>query len=238
MRSFLVATAAAVILLTAATSEAAEPPKKPETAPAAPKELPAAGSNFEFNAGMRYLGGGIARGVTLGTFEATFAFHGGYYFTPHFGVMTGIEIGTGFMTTGCVKPDTGKDSTECAAFSARVPLVAQYAFDRRAVGPYLQGGLIGGNIQLLTANPSANTSQSLFLVSPVDLSLGGGIRIPLKMDDPKLPPRTLDFNLRADAGQFMYGSYKSTNSAANGGEIPTDRRAFHIGVMIAAGTQW
>ena len=58
----------------------------------------------------------------------------GAYVTRHVGVMAGVQGNYGGLTAGCAGDCT-------STFSYQIPIVAQYAFEDRSRGVYLEAGL-------------------------------------------------------------------------------------------------
>lgn len=190
--------------------------------------MPPTGALFEISAGAMYTGGSMASGVTLGTIEAVLAFRGGYQFSRHLGLLGGIEAGSGYMTTGC-SDDSGHDSDKCHAFSVKAPILVQYAVENRRRGAYVEGGVSAFNLYALTA-----TDQVVTMFSPVDVSLGVGMRAPFRAD-PKAEPGVIDFHVRADVGMFTSGSYSDSGASASG-DIPD--KALHYALTLNIGRQF
>jgi hypothetical protein len=170
----------------------------------------------------------MASGVTLGTLEAVFALRGGYFFSPHVGLIGGVEGGYGHLTTGC-SDGSGKDSDECGSVSVKAPVLVQYAVDNRRRGAYFEGGVTAFNFYALTAS-----DQVVTMFSPVDFSAGAGIRAPLSAD-PKAEPSVLDFHVRADVGMFTSGSYSDSKVSASG---DIQDKALHYAITLNVGRQF
>jgi hypothetical protein len=205
---------------------------RPETAPRTKIESPT-GATFEVGAGMRFMSGAMSKDADgVNAFGGVLALRGGYYFTRHLGVLAGVEGSYGYMGKGCVSvEDSHGREPICVAYSVKVPLVAQYAFVNRSRGVYLEGGLSLLNVQVFTAHPTVDSTESLTMFSPVDLSLGAGYRFdvaPLGTDGTR---SILDMSLRADVGQFTSGSVSYADRSASRTVAPDDR-AFHVALTL------
>ncbi|AKU99393.1 hypothetical protein AKJ09_06057 [Labilithrix luteola] len=164
----------------------------------------------------------------MNALEVSLSFRGGYYFTPHFGLLVGVDGGFGELMKGCVTSgrSSSGDEDKCGAASVNVPVLAQYAFDTRRSGAYLEGGVSLFNVQLFTA-----TKQTAVLYSTADLALGAGYHFRDSSG------RALELSLHADIGQYSSASLNNDGKSASV-DIASENRAFHVATTVGLGWQF
>ncbi|MDB4944832.1 MAG: hypothetical protein JWP97_4366 [Labilithrix sp.] len=228
------APAPAPALSVASSSSEAAPVAKDSPATAVRTGRPSAGPGFvlDFGTGFTGLGGSIAEGLGVGAPLATVSLRLGAYVTRHVGLMAGVQGGYGGLTAGCAGSCTN-------ALAFQIPVVAQYAFEDRSRGVYLEGG-----VALLTTyagstdieeHPDASP-EVIKMSAPFDLKLGIGYRAPTGPSD-KASKSGMEIRLGVDVGQFTSLEY-SSESVDEKGEIPSEKRAFHVAVGIVVGYQF
>lgn len=228
MRPLFAAASAAVLVATFAATAGAEEVKPADKPAEAPAPASPTGALFDLGAGAMYTGGQIAKDAKLGALEVVFAFRGGYYFTQHVGLVGGVELGFGNLTTGC-EDAHGKESDKCGAFSAKLPVVVQYAFENKHRGVYVEGGVSALHVHGLTA-----TDQLAMFFSPADLSLGLGMRVPYAVD-PKAKAGTLELRFRGEAGMFTMGSFRDGDASVSG---DVTEKSLHYGLTLSLARQF
>jgi hypothetical protein len=212
-----------------ASEPAAPPVVKDQPATAAATEPPSAGPGFvlTLSSGLGSLNGKIGEGLGVGAMFLTVDLKLGAYVTSHLGFLAGVQGGYGFMYEGCAGSCTN-------AFTYQLPIVAQYAFEDRRRGAYVEGGLA-----LLTtyaastdtkAHPDASP-ETLAMSAPIDLQLGVGYRIAPR--DSKRND-SLDLRFGMDVGQFKSVEYGSVAGEV-AGDIASERQAMHFALGLTVG---
>ncbi len=232
--------AAAVLSITTLAAAASAEVKKPDAAPAA-AEKPAAAAEAPSPTGVvvewafaaKFLGGKIAQGVDAGAMELGASLRLGAFVTRHVGLFAGVEGAYGYWVADC-KDSDGHDSTACSSFSLELPVVAEYAFEGRRRGGYVEGGAALFHYRGAVAHPDAQTTQSITMMSPVDLRLAAGWRIPVGVDA-KNPESFRPFDLKLT---FDVGEFKSLSVNGQDVDIPSELQAVHYVVALAVGGQF
>jgi len=205
--------------LAAPVTKDAPPTLEPTTRPSA-----GPGLVLGISSGFTGLGGSLAEGAGVGAPLITFGLSVGGYVTRHVGLIAGVQGGYGALTAGC--------AGDCAnAFAYQIPLVAQYAFEDRSRGVYVEGGFAllttyGGSTDT-KKNPDASP-ETIKMSAPFDLKLGAGYRVSLGPKN-KVSTTGLDLRLGVDLGQFTSLEYRSVGVDVSG-EIASDKRALHVAV--------
>ncbi len=174
--------------------------------------------------GAQYTGGELARGVGLGAVLGTIELGAGAYLTPNLGLLGGVRFGyLGFTTAGC---------DGCAATSLQIPVVAQYAFEGRQKGAYLEAG-VGFLTSVNAIAKSSKGDAKLGASSAADLKLGFGYRF-LHGTKEKKPvlPGALDLKLGLDVGRYSEVALEAGSKSARD-EIPEEGRAIHWGLGLS-----
>lgn len=198
-----------------APAPAADAAAKPE----ATNEPTAAGPGLVLSVGggIGGTGGEVLTGVGVGAVVTTVDARIGGYITPHFGLIGGLQVGTGMITAGC---------ESCTAVVYQLPVVAQYALIDRSRGLYLEGGIAAVNTLM---GSSKEGSAAFEASSPVDLKFGLGYRF---LSGPKDKPSNTGVDLRFN---FDIGSYKSVSTATIDSDIPSSLQATHFSMGLALG---
>ena len=133
----------------------AAPVAKDSPAVAVPTGRPSAGAGFVlvFGTGFTGLGGSIAEGMPVGAPMMNVGLRLGAYVTRHIGLMAGVQGGYGALTAGCAGDCTN-------AFSYQIPVVAQYAFEDRSRGVYVEPGWISASASISGSSRRSNTAPS------------------------------------------------------------------------------
>jgi len=209
------------------TTKPAEQDKPAASAPALIDRDAGRGFVLTFGSGPNYVGGAVGEGFTIGSVQMTFELKMGAYITRHFGVMGGVQAGYGKLASGC----TG----ECSAYAYQLPIVAQYAFQGRRRGAYLEGGL--GILSTLgaVASGDSKSSESLQTRSPVDLKLGVGFRFaPTDPNAKKDTTSGYDIRFAFDLGQYKEFEYSAGGRGVKG-DIDESKQRFHYGIGLFFG---
>jgi hypothetical protein len=224
---------------TVATSVALAP--VPDAAPAAKDrpatsasatDRPSAGAGFFLvgGTGLSVLGGSIGEGVGVGAALMTVELKLGGYITQHFGVLGGVKGGYGALTAGCA-------GTCSNAVSYQFPVLAQYAFQDRTRGFYVEGGLALVTTYAGSTDSKKDPNQGpevITMSAPVDLELGVGYRIPSAAKPEKAATGGLDLHVTLDIGQFKSLEYKARGVDVSG-DIARDQQALHVAVGLGVG---
>ena len=222
------AAAPAALTVTPAPEAAKDAPATASTA----SERPSAGPGFvmTLGSGGSYVGGAIVEGVALGAGLVTFDLKLGGYITPHVGILAGVQGGFGALFEGC-------SGTCSKAVHYQIPIVAQYAFEDRTKGAYLEGGIGIVSTYRASTDSEKNPDQapeSLEASAPFDFKLGVGYRIPISAVRDKVATSAFDLRLGADLGQFKKIDYR-TVGVELAGDVVNDRQAMHFALGFSAG---
>ena len=222
----------------AAAAPAAPVTSTPEAAKDAPvaastaSERRSAGPGFvmTLGSGGSYVGGAIVKDLAFGAGLVTFDLKLGGYITPHVGILAGVQGGFGALFEGC-------SGTCSKAVHYQIPIVAQYAFQDRSQGAYLEGGI--GIVSTYRASTDSEknphqTPESLEASSPIDFKLGVGYRIPISAVRDKVATGAFDLRLGADLGQFKKIEYR-TVGVELAGDVVSERQAMHFALGFSAG---
>jgi hypothetical protein len=205
-------------LLATGRAAAGEPPadQGASSAVAAPegKEELGPGVHFSFGTDVAVLAGAIAQGWTGTGAYALLSIRAGYYFTDHLGLIAGVQAGTGGLLDGC-------GSSTCSnAVAFQFPLLAQWAFDSRSHGPYVEGGIaLAPTYIASTQDGDGQSPAALRFDSPLDLKLGVGYRW-------RAPHGAFELRAELDVGRFTYASANTAEGFASA-DIPSNQQAFH-----------
>ena len=117
----------------------------------------------------------------------------------------------------------------------QLPVVAQYAFNDRSRGAYLEGGLAlfttyGGS----TDTASGDSPETLKVSAPIDLKLGAGSRIPMNATAEKAATTAFDLHFGLDLGQFKSIEYGSVIGSVKG-DVVSEHQAMHFALGLSAG---
>lgn len=199
----------------------------PPTEKADPRD---AGRGFilALNVGPSFLLGEAMDGEKLGAAFASSEVLFGAYVTRHIGLLGGVAFGVGVPWAGC----KGKCTK---AYTYQFPIRAQFAFQDRSRGPYVEGGL--ALLSTFSARTDKKESpeevpETLRLSSPVDFTFGAGYRVPLQT-------RARSTGMCDLRLAFSFGTYTSVNYKMPGlelkGPIADDARATHWTFGFSAG---
>lgn len=207
------------------------PPTKDAPAASAPSVEATAGPSFvlAFGGGVSVVGGSIAEDIGLGGLLTTLDVKAGAYFTPRFGVLAGVQAGYGLLWEGC-------SETCLNAVHYQFPVVAQYAFEDRRRGVYVEGGFGFVSTYLASTDSSKQPdvpTETLSLSTPFDFKLGVGYRIPGPSQDGKPATNAVDIRLGIDFGKFRSLEYKSIVGEVEG-DIRSERQATHFNIGLNA----
>ena len=188
-----------------------------------------AGFVLVLGSGLGFLGGKAAEGIDVSAGLLTFDLQLGAYVSQHVGFMAGVRGGYGALIDGCAGSCT-------KAFAYQLPVVAQYAFNDRSRGAYLEGGLAlfttyGGSTDTATTGDSPET---LKVSAPIDLKLGAGYRIPMGATAEKASTTAFDLHFGLDLGQFKSLEYGSVAGSVKG-DVLSERQAMHFALGLSAG---
>lgn len=208
-------------LFAASNASAAESPMPQPVKPVS------AGPGFvlTLGSGASLLGGQITKQAPISAMQVTFDLRIGAYFTERFGILAGVQGGTGPLFAGCASKCT-------SGYSYQFPIVAQYSLTDRRRGLYFDGGLgflptYGGSTPKDTPSETKETVQ---VGSIADAKLGIGYRIATKNDS----KTGMDIHLGADVGQFEKVDYRS-NTAGVQGDIQPEMKALHYAFALSVG---
>lgn len=198
-----------------------------ESAMPQPVKAGSAGPGFvlTLGSGASFLGGQITKQAPIAGLQVTFDVRIGAYFTEHFGVLAGVQGGTGPLFAGCAAKCT-------SGYSYQFPIVAQYSLTDRRRGLYFDGGVgflstYGGSTPKDTPSEAKETVQ---VGSIADAKLGIGYRVATKNDS----KTGMDIRLGADFGQFEKVDYRS-NTAGVEGDIQPEAKALHYAFVLTIG---
>lgn len=180
--------------------------------------------------GLGFVGGEMGKDLSMAAGLVTFDLKFGAYVTTHFGIMAGLQAGYGALFEGCRDTCTN-------AIHYQLPIVAQYAFQDRSRGAYIEGGLGLFSTYLASTNTSSNPEKSpeaLEVASPIDFKLGVGYRFPDKARPNKAATGALDLRFGVDLGTFKKLEYQSVGLDV-AGDIPSDLQAMHFALGLSAG---
>lgn len=209
----------------------------PETTQSpAEKDESSTGPIFDFGLGMRFVQGALSkRTESFNAYGITLGLRGAYYFTSHLGAIAGIEGSVGYVGKGCVG---GEAAPTCGAYSIKLPLTLQHAFESWSRGPYVEGGLSFFNVQVLSGRSTEGVTESITMLSPVDATLGAGYRFALHpAAKPESGRGVFDLSLRGDIGQYTSASV-SVGDASVDASIASGNRAFHAALSLSIATRF
>jgi hypothetical protein len=148
----------------------------------------------------------------------------GYYFTPHLGLLGGVQASV-LHVKGCPSNLDGCDGT-----TSQVPVIFEYALTDRSRGFYALAGL-----GLFTHYTLSGGGMRYTLINDVlEAKVGAGYRHPI-LDTRS--PIALDFNATVDAGQFRQVDLTMPGrTPVEGVTIP--ERDWHATFLLNAGLVW
>jgi hypothetical protein len=227
MKTIALATVAALATTLLSVPALADEPKTnpatvapPPDKPTLPDVVERPGVTFRFNGGFMVPTGNFAEGT-----ESITKYFGpgaaltlllGYYVTPHFGVLGGVQASYGH-TGHC----ENRSSDGCIGYTLQVPVVAEYAFRNRQRGVVVLAGLglltqyrgIAGADSISFTNGLAEAKLGLayrFVLTPAEQQTSRGLEINLTTDIGRFSAADLEIRGRRVSGDITKPAVHAT----------------------------